>query len=373
MEIKTSNPAESKLLGRISRMNKPLLFTITLLIGGLLFILIIDKVGVNKIIKTILTFQPWHFAVLIVLNAAGSLISAIRWKIILDATGNLVSFKKVFAARMIGYSVNYLTPSGLVLGEPFKAMVLSGKTGLKLGSTMVSVVIEGSIFLSTVLLFVVIGIFGFFSYSDLSIKITAAIIGAMIFLFSLFYLFYTKMIKPSAAKGEKGFFTYLIDLLRLHRISFIDNLKNKIIRRENEIKNFFQLHKRTIFAAVFLSIAEIAIMLASYWLTLYFLGFSIGLKALLGLFSLMSISFLIPLPASLGGFELSQILAFGFFNMGGQITALAFTLITRIVNLAFVALGIGYLIQFELDAIFQKAAEASLALKQKIRGFLQSL
>lgn len=354
-------------------LKKFLFFTITLIIGGFLFIAIIEKVGFEIIIKTISAFRLRNFIVLLALGMISALISAVRWKIILNAAGNLASFKKVLAARMIGNSINYLTPSGLILGEPFKAMVLSGKAGLSLGSTMSSVIIEGSIFLSTFLIFIIIGIFAFLSYSDVSLKISSIIAGALIFLLGIFCLFFTKMIKPSAARGEKGFFTYFIDLLHLHKISFVNSLKNRIINRENEIKNFFQLHRKTVFAAIFLSVLEITVTIIASWLTLYFLGLNVGLKALLGLFSLMGISYLIPLPASLGGLELSQIFAFGFFSLGGQAAALAFTLITRLISLVFVAIGIGYLIQFELNIISKKAADLSTELKQKFRGFLQSL
>lgn len=360
-------------LDESGKLNKTLFFTITLIVGGGLFIAIIEKVGVTKIIRTVLGFQLWHFSVLLALNLISSLASTIRWKSVLDAAGHSTSFKKVFAARMIGNSINYLTPSGLVLGEPFKAVVLSGKTGLSLGSTMTSIIIEGSIFLSTLLLFIIIGIFAFLSYSDVSYKIFTIISGALAFLIGLFYLFFTKMVKPSDAHGEKGFFTYLIDLLRLNRLSFINKLKHQIIQRENEIKNFFRLHRRTVFFAIFLSIFEITITLVSSWLTLYFLGLNTGARALLGLFSLMNISYLIPLPGSLGGLELSQIFAFTFFNLGGQATALAFTLITRLVSLVIVSIGIAYLIQFELNVISKRISEASANFKQKIRGFFQSL
>lgn len=354
-------------------LNKTLFFTITLIVGGFLFVAIIEKVGIEKIIKTILTFQLWHFVILVGFSLISVLISTLRWKIILDAAGNLTSFKKVFIARMIGGSINYLTPSGLILGEPFKAVVLSGKTGLSLGSTMASIIIEGSIFLSTSLLFIIIGIFAFLTYSDVSLKITAIIIGILIFLLGIFYLFYTKMVKPSDTIDEKGLFTYLIDLFHLHKFSFIDNLKNKIIHRENEIKIFFQLHKKTVFAAIFLSVFELVITIFSFWLTLYFLGIKVSLKPLLGLFSLMNISYLIPLPGALGGMELSQIFAFDFFNLGGQTMALAFALITRLVSLVIVSAGIGYLIQFELNIISKKTNDFLLKFKQKIRGFMQSL
>ena len=132
-------------------------------------------------------------------------------------------------------------------------------------------------------------------------------------------------------------------------------------------------HRKTVFAAIFLSVLELIITIAVSWLALYFLGLTVGLKALLGLFSLMNISNLIPLPASLGGLELSQIFAFEFFNLGGQAAALAFTLITRLVSLTLVALGIVFLVQFELNTISKKTNDLLIKISQKIRDFFQSL
>lgn len=356
-----------------SSLYKTLFFTLTLIIGGVLFITIIEKVGIKNIIQTILTFRLKHFIFLVILGALSSLVATLRWKMVLDATGNTTTFSRVYIARMIGASINYLTPSGLVLGEPFKAIVLSGKTGLGLGSTMATIIIEGSIFLSTLLFCIIIGIFAFLSYSAVSLK-TSAIIGtALIFLVVLFYLFFTKMVKPSGINGEKGFFSFIIDTLHLHKFSFINNLKNKITYRENEIKNFFQQHKKTVYYAIFLSFLEIFFTLIISWLTLYFLGLTVGPRALLGLFSLMNISYLIPLPGSLGGLELSQIFAFGFFGLGGQATALAFALITRLTTLVFVAIGIGFLIQYELGMISKKSIDFLIKCRQIIRGLFQSL
>lgn len=354
-------------------LKKTLFFTITLIIGGFLFITVIRNVGIENIVKTIMTFQLKHFILLIILSIISAIIATVRWKIILNATGNMTSFHNVFAARMIGISINYLTPSGLVFGEPFKAVILSGKTNLKLGSTMSSIIIEGSIFLSTNLLFIIIGILAFFSYSDVSLKISAIVIGVLVLFLGIFYLFYTKLIKSTGKMGEKGLFTYIIDTLHLYKFSFINKLRNGIARREIEIRNFFQHHRKTVFYAIFLSVLEILINLVISWLTLYFLGLTVEIKALLGLFSLMNIAYIIPLPGSLGGLEISQIFAFSFFSLGGQTTALAYTLITRLLSLVLVSIGIGYLVHFQLNIVLKKTADYLTEFRQKIRGFLQSL
>lgn len=348
-------------------MNKYVFFALTLLVGISLFAYIIRGVGFDRIVDVIFTLKFHQFITLIVLNAAGFLISAIRWQIILRANGDFIPFKKVLSARMVGYSINYLTPSGLIMGEPFKAVVLSGENNIKLGSAMVSIVIEASIFLSTYLLFVILGIISFITYSALSWKIFVTILAVLALMVFVFYLFYSKMMmKAAPGQPEKGFFTYIIDLLHLSRLTFISRIKNKIVKREKEIKNFFSLHRNTVFAAVLLSIAEMTMMLAGYWLTISFLGFSISAKTLLGIVALMSLTNILPIPANLGGLELSQVFAFGFFGLQGQATAVGFSLITRIISLLFVIIGLVYLAYFEFKMTIRRIAEALPEIWRKV-------
>jgi len=355
-------------------MNKLVFFALTLIIGVSLFAVVINDVGIDKIASIILSLNFWQFAVLIALYGIGFIVSAFRWKMILDASGNFVPFRKVLAARMVGQSINYLTPSGLIMGEPFKAMVLSEENNIGLGEAMVSVVVEGAVYLSTLLVVVIIGILSFVSYSAVSQKVLFSIVGVLVLLLAIFYLFFAKMIKRSPADSQdKGFFTYLIALFRLNKISFVNGFKEKIARGEARIREFFSLHRNVVFSAILLSLAEIVVMLYAHWLTIIFLGFTVSAKTLLGVFALMSIANILPLPASLGGFELSQIFAFNFFGLGGQVTALAFSLTVRIISLIYVMTGIAYLLHFETRLIAKKIMEAVPVFREKIKKLFKNL
>lgn len=349
-------------------MKKLTFFSITLIVGIILFVLVINNVGSDKIIHAILSLKPKHFAVLISLSALSFVISSYRWKIILNANGTFTSFKKIMAAKLVGNSINYLTPSGLIMGEPFKAIILSKEKNIGFGETMVSVVVEAAIYLSTVLLFVMVGILSFFTYTNVSQKIFTIIIFAMVIMLFAFYLFYAKMIKKSSGANEKGFFTFIIDFLHLHKFSFINKLKEKITRREKEVKTFFSLHRKTIYLSIFLSIAELTVGLAMQWLIISFLGFSVNAKTLLGVYSLMNISNLLPLPGALGGFEISQVFAFNFFNIGGQVTALAFSLTNRIISLTFATAGILYLSYFQIKLLSKNFLPLLLNFRQRIKN-----
>ena len=159
----------------------------------------------------------------------------------------------------------------------------------------------------------------------------------------------------------------------MHNFSYIRSIKTKIVQREKEIRNFFSLHRNTVLAAILLSILEMCVMLTGYWLTISYLGFTISTKTLLGIVALMSLSNLLPLPASLGGFELSQVFAFSFFGLDGQVTAIGFSMITRIISLVFVIIGIIYLAEYEVRQTIKRFHKSLPELGEKIKIFLSKI
>lgn len=344
---------------------KKLIFSlIAIFVGLAIFIVVVADVGIDKIENAILLLKPWHFAILTFIYGIGFIISTFRWKMILNADGNFAPFRKILAARMVGQSINYLTPSGLVMGEPFKAIMLSGESDINIECVMASVIVEATVFLSTLLLVIIVGVLSFIN--GVSRLIYYIIMGVLTFLLMIFYLFYTKMIKECGPNEiEEGFFTYIIVLLHIDKISIVNRWQYKISGVEIRVKKFFLRHRKVVVVAIFLSLIEIAVMLFAYSMAISFLGFKTDIKTLLGIFSLMSLANVLPLPGSLGGLEVSQIFAFSFFDLGGQATALAFSLITRIVNLIYVMAGIACLVYFRIKSVAKKIMELLRYFEQK--------
>lgn len=353
-------------------MNKLVFFSASLLAGFLLFAAAIENIGAAKIIETILDFKAWQFAMLLILNGAAFLFSALRWKIILNAIGEFPPFKKILAARMVGNSINYLTPSGLAGSEFFKAIVLSRETSMPTGKVFTSIVVDGAIYLPTILLFVIIGIFSVISYNATPTKGLILSELAIVFLVVIFYLFYAKMIRPQKNPEEKGFFTFFIGLLRLNRIPAISRVEEKIFKMETEVRAVFSRQRSVLLYSFMITLAEFGFLFLSYWLTVWFLGFTLGLKMFFAIIAILYLSYLLPLPGALGGMELGQSFAFAFLGLGGA-TGIAFALITRIVGLIYVALGIAYLFYFETKIFSQKILELSPKALQKIRDLLKGL
>lgn len=352
--------------------NKFIFFSVSLLAGFLLFAAAIESIGAAKIVETILTLKLWQFVLLLALNGSTFIFSSLRWKIILNAIGEFPAFKKILAARMVGNSINYLTPSGLAGSEFFKALVLSRETSVSAGKVFTSIVVDGAIYLPTILLFVIIGISSVVSYNATPTKGLILSELAIVFLILIFYLFYAKMIKPQKNPEEKGFFTFFIDLLRLNKIQRIRNLGEKIFKMEAEVRDVFSRQRSVLLYSFMITLAEFGSLFLSYWLTVWFLGFTLGLKMFFAIIAMLYLSYLLPLPGALGGMELGQSFTFAFLGLGGA-TGIAFALITRIVGLIYVALGIAYLLYFEARIISQKILELLPKAAQKIRDLLKGL
>ena len=107
--------------------------------------------GVAAVVLMLLTFDAdWNrvrevlsqagiwFPVIIMLWGFIYLINAVSFGLIInDGTNRRVPFGKVFQLTVSGYALNYVTPLGLMGGEPYRIMELSGYVGGKKATSSV--------------------------------------------------------------------------------------------------------------------------------------------------------------------------------------------------------------------------------------------
>ena len=107
--------------------------------------------GVVAVVLMLLTFDAdWNrvkevlaqagiwFPVIVLLWGFIYLINACSFGLIInDGTGRRVPFGKVFQLTVSGYALNYVTPLGLMGGEPYRILELSGYVGGKKATSAV--------------------------------------------------------------------------------------------------------------------------------------------------------------------------------------------------------------------------------------------
>lgn len=337
--------------------------TCPLIIGILLFILITTKIGFFQIIKTISAISFKQFVILLAVNFSAILISILRWKIIMQSLEIPISSSRIAMAKFIGLTINYLTPGVFMGGEPFKAFFLKREAGIPLSKSVISIIIDEAVFLTVSFFLIIIGLFFLFHWALLSKKIAVIILLVFSLLLAAFYLFYTRTIYKKT--GEKGFFSYIIDMLHLNKIKAIARFKHKIIEIENNLSVFFKAHRQILIIAVILTLIESFLYLTAFWLTIFYLGHKINFQTILTIMSTIYINYLIPIPAALGSLELSQSYMFNIFGIGEDV-GIGFSFITRIISLFFIAVGLIVLTYFEIKILWQKLSQRIILFAEQI-------
>ncbi len=300
----------------------------------LLFIKVLDfeqlknSLAIIKLstVAIILTFQ-------LAIHAFGSL----QWVIFLTQGNIKRSFLKVLRARICGFSVSYITPSMYLGGEPIRANLLKEKDDRVTYNTLfATVTLDKYVELLTKFPTTVIGLsfmIFFFNPQPMLIIISLILIVTItgFFLFLLFKLFYDDSF-------INKFFRALIK--PFFRIRPRTAVKVLFAVREFEKEVHTIIHDKRYFylaAGIGTLVGVLEVLQTYYILTLF------GIKNLIDAFiifggTILSAIFTL-IPANLGGMEGVNLLLFSLLGIGIE-NGLTYTIIIRIGQLSFVALGL---------------------------------
>jgi uncharacterized protein (TIRG00374 family) len=346
-------------------MKKIIFLSVSLIIGFVLFFVALQKVGIENIVSVLSSFTLSQVFLMLGLFLLGLAIGAWRWKVVLNAQNLSPRFSDIFVAKLIGHSVNYLTPVMFAGGEPFKALILKEKAKIPLDKGLTSVVIEEVIFLSVSFVFAVLGVVLLLAHFTLPIYFIISLITLIIFCFLILCIFYFKTVN---SKSEKGFFIFFIEIFRLDKVNIINSVRPKINEIEQEISYFFREQKYKLIIACVLSVVEILLLVFTYWLIIIFLKNYLSIGEAISINALINLVSIVPIPASLGSFEWTQVFIFSIFGLGAGV-GVAFSLIVRCAMLLIAGIGIILLINFEIKALFEKAKAIAQKLGKALERF----
>jgi uncharacterized protein (TIRG00374 family) len=307
-----------------------------------------SEVGVREIFKTVSVFSFWKWLIIVVVGLTSFFIGVWRWRYIIRIlTGKNIGLKLAIYAKAIGWTIAYITPIAYIGGEPHKVYLLKEEADIDWESAGASVIIDEVLELSMALLFLIAGavfLFVKFSVPAILFVVLGSSIGTLVVLWLIFW---------RQTKNGRGFLSFLIGLLNLNKIKWVNGIQEKIKAAEKQTANFFKNHKKQFFAALSLAFLERAALITTFWLMVEFLGERTNIFQIMAVMALtVAVNFL-PLPASLGGQEASQTIVFDLFGMGA-VTGLVFSLILRILCVGGVLIGLIFLLSFEFKIIKQK-------------------
>ena len=266
------------------------------------------------------------------------LINTLSWYLIIRSGGKVrFSFVRLYKFTVTGFALNYVTPVGLMGGEPYRIMELQPYVGVERAT-------------SSVILYVMMHIFSHFCFWLTSVALYVCLypvgwgMGVVLAAITLFCLLLVALFTKGYRCGMA------VACIRLGgRLPF---LKNKVKRfaethreqLENIDKQIALLHrqeKKTFYAALFLEYMARIVSCLEIWLILNVLTTDVSFVGciLIVAFASLLANLLFFLPMQLGGREGGFALAAGGLALSGAYGVYA-ALITRVRELVWILIGL---------------------------------
>lgn len=353
-------------MGCVMKIKNLLFFLLSLLAGIGLFYWIIGLIGWQDIKRAFLIFVGWQGLVILGLTLIIMVIENQRWKDVLNAQEVTLSFKRLWRIFLASFSLRYFVPGALFGGEMFRGYLLNKKHSIGWPKAIASVTIDRILSWTANLVVIFLGIFFFMfnprvaealrngSAQEFSVKNLGIVFASTFIVFAgAMTLFYFKSFREESI--FKFFFIFLSSKKKGSR-GFLANSKEKILKIEQELFNFFKPNKAAMWRGLGFSFLRTGFMLLRTWLLAVFLSKIIGFLSATSLLAFSLLTAMVPVPAQLGVHEAAQAFAFSALGLGAG-TGTAFAMFLRATELLIVLFGFIVLAKLGLELFKNRILE----------------
>lgn len=305
----------------------------SIILGIVLLTIVFSKYPLSEILSSFSNITAEIILAYAVVSLLIMMVLTLRWKVILEAQGyKQVSFRDAFAYRIIDYGVSYVTPSAKLGGEPVRAAMLK-RNGIGFKEGLATVVTDKTVELSFTLLAFIFGVtillLGYAIPAELRILLVL-VSGVLLF---IIWKFYSKILQ-----GKPVFLSFF-RFLRLHKIKWFEKRQAAILNFEKPIISFYNEKRKAFLIAFALSVVAFFLSMAEYALLLRMLNLEASFGVIFMVFSVVGISFMIPVPMALGSLEALQAWLFSLLKLG-SVAGIGLAMITRSRDLLWVLIAI---------------------------------
>lgn len=267
------------------------------------------------------------------------LINTSSWYIILRSGGSIstLSFARLFKFTVSGFAINYVTPVGLMGGEPYRIMELKPYVGVERAT-------------SSVVLYVMMHIFSHFVFWIAAVVLYVCCykvsfeMGIVLTLVTLLCVFLSAIFMKGYKNGMTKACVNIgghIPFLKKYAIRFAENNKEKLENIDQQIALLHKQKKSTFYSALSLEFIARVVGCLEIWLILNILTSDISFVdcILVVAFSSLMANILFFLPMQLGGREGGFALAVAGLSLSGAYGVYA-ALITRVRECFWIIVGL---------------------------------
>lgn len=312
-------------------------------------------IGIVAIVIMLLTFDVsydeiwnnlrragWWFIAVVLIWLPIYLLNACSWNVIINNGGKhkAIPFVKVLKYTISGYALNYVTPVGVLGGEPYRIMEIKPYLGTAKATS--SVILYAMMHIFSHFIFwafsIVLYILMYFDRIDMMMGLFLVIVAAFC---SLGIYFFMKGYRNGLAMKTLRVFTHVPGLRRKAR-RFVEEKKDTVKRIDAQIAELHRQNKRTFHLSLFLEFASRIVGCLELWFIFMILTDTVSFWdcILIQAFTSLFANLFFFMPLEMGTREGGFALAVGGLSMSGAFGVLA-GLLTRIRELIWVAIGIG--------------------------------
>lgn len=312
-------------------------------------------IGIVAIVIMLLTFDVsydeiwnnlrragWWFIAVVLIWLPIYLLNACSWNVIINngSKRKAIPFVKVLKYTISGYALNYVTPVGVLGGEPYRIMEIKPYLGTAKATS--SVILYAMMHIFSHFIFwafsIVLYILMYFDRIDMMMGLFLVIVAAFC---SLGIYFFMKGYRKGLAMKTLRVFTHVPGLRRKAR-RFVEEKKDTVKRIDAQIAELHRQNKRTFHLSLFLEFASRIVGCLELWFIFMILTDTVSFWdcILIQAFTSLFANLFFFMPLEMGTREGGFALAVGGLSMSGAFGVLA-GLLTRIRELIWVAIGIG--------------------------------
>lgn len=280
----------------------------------------------------------YYFPLIILLWLFIYMLNATAWyQIICDGKKAGVPFWQIYKLSVSGFALNYVTPVGLMGGEPYRIMELKPYVGVERAT-------------SSVILYVMMHISSHFCFWMIAVVIYVCffpvnmVIGIALSLITLFCLFCAVFFIRGYRSGMAVMcirFCGKIPFLKKYAVRFAEKHSEQLQSIDRQIALLHQKRKRTFYATLSLEFAARILSCVEVWLILNILTSDVSFIdcILILAFSSLLANLLFFMPMQIGGREGGFALAVGGLSLSGAYGVYT-ALITRVRELVWIIIGL---------------------------------
>ena len=311
---------------------RSLFLRVTAVIGLLVFAFLIWRIGPGVIWKELRKLDAWTIALLFGMRAGYLLFRTWIWRTVYARYDAPPPFGHLFAARIAGHAVSYLTPSAYVGGEAVRALMIEGRDRKPV---LASVIVDTTFGVLGVGALAGLGVIALVAASPLPFSGRAALAAS----FAASALVLGLLVR----KQRSGFFGWLAGIpARIGlRPRFIERNRERIRRVDEHIADFYVRGDGGP-----LQVFALYMLLNAFWIMEIFVtlralgapGLTIGKSVLVGAFG--AVGLIVPTtPASLGTYEATNLAVFAGLGWGAGL-GMSMILVRRALSLFWAGVGL---------------------------------